>query len=127
MGQQQLLLIILGVIIVGVAIAVGISLFSGQSTAANRDAMLSDINNIGADGYQYKIKPTSMGGGNGVYTGYALPTAYSTNPNATYTATAAATTLTVLGVSKQDGTHQLQIVFAIDGAAGTVTYPGVTW
>ena len=31
MGQQQLLLIILGVIIVGIAIAVGLSLFTAKS------------------------------------------------------------------------------------------------
>ena len=37
MGQQQLLLIILGVIIVGIAIAVGLSLFSAQSIQSNKD------------------------------------------------------------------------------------------
>jgi hypothetical protein len=37
MGQQQLLLLILGVIIVGIAIAVGVTMFSAQSTEANKD------------------------------------------------------------------------------------------
>jgi hypothetical protein len=39
MGQQQLLLIILGVIIVGIAIAVGLQLFQSGSIGANQDAI----------------------------------------------------------------------------------------
>ncbi|MCX5729611.1 MAG: hypothetical protein NTZ28_12390, partial [Nitrospirae bacterium] len=61
MGQQQLLLIILGVIIVGIAIAVGLSLFSAQSVQSNRDAIINDLNNLAAQAYQYRIRPTSMG------------------------------------------------------------------
>ncbi len=65
MGQQQLLLIILGVIIVGIAIAVGLSLFSAQSVQSNRDAIINDMNNLAAQAYQYRIRPTSMAGGAG--------------------------------------------------------------
>ena len=39
MGQSQLLMIILGVIIVGIAIAVGIGQFGESALAANRDAI----------------------------------------------------------------------------------------
>ena len=49
MGQQQLLLIILGVIIVGIAIAVGISMFSSGSVQANRDGIVNDLNNLAAN------------------------------------------------------------------------------
>ncbi len=70
MGQQQLLLIILGVIIVGIAIAVGLSLFSAQSVQANKDAIVNDLNNLAANAYQYRIRPTSMGGGGNNYTGF---------------------------------------------------------
>ena len=47
MGQQQLLLIVLGVIIVGIAVVVGINLFNANATNANRDAVVSDLNNLG--------------------------------------------------------------------------------
>jgi hypothetical protein len=117
MGQQQLLLIILGVIIVGVAIAVGISMFSGQSIAANRDAIITDLSTLGADAYQFKIRPTSMGGGNGTFAGYAINTsgAWGTsNPNATYVVTTqTATQLVLTATSKQ-----------VNGATVTVTYDG---
>ena len=49
MGQQQLLLIILGVIIVGIAIAVGIAMFSSGSVQANKDAIINDMNNLAAN------------------------------------------------------------------------------
>jgi len=46
MGQQQLLLIVLGVIIVGIAVVVGINLFNANATNANRDGVISDLNKI---------------------------------------------------------------------------------
>ncbi len=83
MGQQQLLLIILGVIIVGIAIAVGLSLFSAQSVQSNRDAIINDLNNLAAQAYQYMIRPSSMGGGQGSYGGFSIPSKMVTNENAT--------------------------------------------
>lgn len=84
MGQQQLLLIILGVIIVGIAIAVGLSMFSSSSISSNKDATINDLNNLFANGYQYRIRPASMGGGGGKYTGYTLPTSLASNENGSY-------------------------------------------
>ena len=93
MGQQQLLLIILGVIIVGIAIAVGLSLFSAQSVQANKDAIINDLNNIAANAYQHRIRPSSMGGGNGAYDAskggqaYSIPSKMASNENAAYNPT----------------------------------------
>ncbi len=81
MGQQQLLLIILGVIIVGVAVAVGISMFSTQSDEATKDQVVQDLNNICSNAYQYRIKPTSLGGGNGSYVPYVIPANLSADGN----------------------------------------------
>ena len=89
MGQQQLLLIILGVIIVGIAIAVGISMFSSSSVQANKDAIVNDLNNLAADAYQYKIRPATMGGGSGSYGGYKVPTKLQSNENGSYLPTTA--------------------------------------
>jgi len=84
MGQQQLLLIILGVIIVGIAIAVGISQFGAHSTQANKDGVTSSLVNIAANAYQFKIRPTTMGGGGGTYIGYVVPTKMTSDDNGTY-------------------------------------------
>jgi len=108
MGQQQLLLIILGVIIVGIAIAVGLSLFSSQSVQSNKDGIINDINNIAANAYQYYTRPTSMGGGAGTYTNYKIPVKMSSNENGTYTAvanviTGSSANGTVVGTVGTDG------------------------
>src|SRR5437867_12760198 len=84
MGQQQLLLIILGVIIVGIAIAVGITLFGSSSVQSNKDAIVNDLNNIAANAYQYKIRPLTMGGGGGNYGGYKVPIIFVPNENGNY-------------------------------------------
>ena len=100
MGQQQLLLIILGVIIVGIAIAVGISQFGAHSTQANRDGITASIVNIAANAYQFKIRPTTMGGGSGAYTGYSIPVKMKTDDNGTYAlSSAGATSCVVTGTS----------------------------
>ena len=92
MGQQQLLLIILGVIVVGIAIAVGVSQFGANSTQANKDGVTSSLVNIAANAYQFKIRPTSMGGGSGVYdnskgatAAYAIPAKMAADDNGAYT------------------------------------------
>lgn len=63
MGQQQLLLIILGAIIVGIAVAVAIALFSDNTASSNRDAMANDLLHLAAKARHYYGRPTSMGGG----------------------------------------------------------------
>ncbi len=85
MGQQQLLLIVLGVIIVGIAIVVGINLFNANAVSSNRDAVIADLNNLAAFAHQYYIRPSAMGGGGNQFTGFTLPTGFSSNANGTYT------------------------------------------
>ena len=63
MGQQQLLLIILGVIVVGIAVAVGITMFQDNAVSANRDAVVNDLVNLAARAHQFYRRPTSLGGG----------------------------------------------------------------
>jgi hypothetical protein len=118
-GQQQLLLIILGVIIVGVAIAVGIALFSDQSISSNRDAIESDLMNLGADCYQFRIRPTIMGGGGGTYVGYTIAATGewgTANPNATYSITRQTPEhLNLLATSKEVSGGTVTLVFNGEG------------
>ena len=64
MGQQQLLLIVLGVIVVGIAIAAGMGLFSSNKESSIKDELVNQNLAIGAAAQQYYSKPTSMAGGN---------------------------------------------------------------
>jgi hypothetical protein len=115
MGQQQLLLIILGVIIVGIAIAVGLSLFTAQSIQSNKDAIINDINNIAASAYQYRIRPASMGGGANSYTGFSIPVKMSSNENGTYVATIAADAVTIQGSNISATDNWVKGVVGSDG------------
>ncbi len=65
MGTQQILLIVLSVIIVGVAVAVGITMFATQATNSNRQALVGELQNFGAAAMQYYKTPASQGGGGG--------------------------------------------------------------
>jgi hypothetical protein len=124
MGQQQLLLIILGVIIVGIAIAVGLSLFSAQSVQSNKDAMINDLNNLAAQAYQFRIRPSSMGGGQGTYTGFAIPTKMKANENGTYAPTVTAASVTIVATSKANTTNVITVVIDSDGKLGSWVYAG---
>lgn len=73
MGQQQLLLIVLGVIIVGIAVVVGINVFTASSLQANNDALISDLTTIGAMAQQHYRKPAAMGGGGNTFDGSGTP------------------------------------------------------
>ena len=62
MGTQQILLIVLSVIIVGAAIAVGITMFNNQSYSANKSAIAADAQNFASQVVQYYKTPASQGG-----------------------------------------------------------------
>lgn len=124
MGQQQLLLIILGVIIVGIAIAVGLSLFSAQSVQSNRDAMINDLNNLAAQAYQFRIRPTSMGGGQGDYTTFSIPVKMQTNENGTYSASASTNSIVVTATSAQNSSNYITVTIDSDGHLTNWSYFG---
>ena len=74
MGQQQLLLLVLGIVIVGLAVVVGIQAFGENQKKANSDALVNDAVRIASDAQAWKLKPAAFGGGgdaNGM-TGFTL-------------------------------------------------------
>jgi len=89
MGQQQLLLIVLGVIIVGIAVVVGINVFTASSSQANQDAVVADLTNLASQAQQYYRKPTALGGGGNSFTGWTIPASLDTTGNGNYSLTSA--------------------------------------
>jgi len=63
MGQQQLLLLVLSAIIVGVSIVVGINMFATNAYQANRENLIQEAVTIGAKAQEWYRKPTMLGGG----------------------------------------------------------------
>ncbi|NMB81018.1 MAG: hypothetical protein GYA14_04305 [Ignavibacteria bacterium] len=105
MGQQQLLLIVLGVIIVGIAVVVGINVFTASSTQANRDAVIADMTNLASLAQQYYRKPQALGGGGNAFTGWVVPGQLDTTGNGTYTATVQAQQVTIVGTGNEKGNN----------------------
>lgn len=110
MGQQQLLLIVLGVIVVGIAVVVGINLFSANAVSLNRDGVVSDLHNLGAMAQQHYKKPTSMGGGGNAFTGWTIPAELDTTANGNYVAQVGAQSITIQGYGneKADNGNRIQ-------------------
>jgi hypothetical protein len=50
----------------------------------HRDDIINDLNNLAAVAFQYRIRPGSMGGGEGSYSGFKIPPKMLTNSNASY-------------------------------------------
>ncbi len=103
MGQQQLLLIVLGVILVGVAVVLGIQYFSVGAEEGAKDELVSHSMTIGANAQQWYKKPVAMGGGGGSWTangGWTVPVKLQTSTNcgtATVSTTDGSITVTKIG------------------------------
>ena len=63
MGQQQLLLLVLGIVIVGLAVVAGIQAFGENQEKANVDAMVLTAMRIGTDAQAKLLQPAIFGGG----------------------------------------------------------------
>ncbi len=134
MGQQQLLLIILGVIVVGIAVAVGITMFSDSAISANRDAVTNDLVNLASRAQQFYRRPTAMGGGGNSFVGLTADAAglrkltnNAINANGAYAIQTAGTTtglvITGTGTERTDASNfvTMEIHVFSDRADSVVT------
>jgi hypothetical protein len=73
---------------------------SNKAKIPPKDFMINDMNNLAAFAYQYRIRPKSMGGGDGSYVGFVLPAQLTSNANGKYsTAVVSADTVEFQGVT----------------------------
>lgn len=89
MPQQQFLLIVLGIIVISLAIAMGLVFFTDQASAANRDALTTDLSGLATRVQQYYRRPQVQGGGGRSFEGITMEylTSRGTNINGSYTIT----------------------------------------
>lgn len=117
MGTQQLLLIVLGVIIVGIAVVVGINIFGTNAEQANKDAITQDCLRIAAAAQGFYRKPTMLGGGDNAFDGITIEdcgmaddgTGAGENVNAIYTITGLGDAFSVTGTSQTDASKSVTI------------------
>ncbi|MEM8556890.1 MAG: hypothetical protein AAGG50_03510 [Bacteroidota bacterium] len=63
MGQQQLLLLVLGIVLVGLAVVVGIQAFEENQRKTRQDQTMVLLSDIAAKAIAWKKTPVAMGGG----------------------------------------------------------------
>jgi hypothetical protein len=80
------LLISLSVILVGIAVTVGITMFQDNANSLNKDAVTIDLANLGSRAQVYYRRPYMLGGGQGSFAGVKLAdlTSKPKNENGTY-------------------------------------------
>ena len=72
MGTQQLLLVVLGVIVVGAAVAIAIFIFGTNADQATKDALTQDCLHLVSSAQGYFSKPSMLGGANNSFTGLRI-------------------------------------------------------
>ena len=103
MGQTQLFLVVLGMMLIGIAIYVGVSIFSANTVEDTRNAIIVDLQNFAAQANAYYWKPTSQGGGGKSFSNISMSQVYpmAENVNAKYYIESAAADQCVIdGVGK---------------------------
>ena len=135
MGTQQILLIVLSVIIVGIAVAVGITMFNAQATNSNRQAVVGDMNNLASSALAFYKTPATHGGGAGSFISaddvgtwigydYDQTTDTCTTGNGTFLITFVdADNITIVGTGTEvgsDGSTNVQATMTIDGSTSAL-------
>ena len=72
MGQQQLLLIVLITIIIGIASLVAVTTFDSAAKSANRDALTIDVTTLASSAQDYFLRPEPLGGGGRTFDGFII-------------------------------------------------------
>ena len=108
MGTQQILMIVLSVIVVGAAVAVGIQMFDTQANNQARNAQISDLMQMGVQAQAWHRQPELMRAGDGLpsmidFIQRGATGTVITTPNGTYTFSGlTATQVVITGVSSQN-------------------------
>lgn len=125
MGQQQLLLIVLGVIIVGIAIIVGaLPAFVSAMENANRDAVTQDVLKLASAAQGYYQKDVMLGGGSKSFTEMTISDVgmhadldgRGENANGSYKITGNGSSCTIVGYSKfekEDGSTNMTVTVIV--------------
>jgi hypothetical protein len=125
MGQSQLLIIAISVLIVGIAILSGAGFFQADDIDANKKAMIDDFHHIAINAVRYYKKIPALGGGGNKFDGYSLPSGYHSNLNGRYAASVVnPQTLQVTGVSSLDSTDTMIANIDPSGRASSWTFAG---
>ena len=125
MGQSQLLIIAVSVLIIGIAILAGAGFFQSNDIDANKKVMIDDFHHIAINAVRYYRRIPALGGGGYKYDGYELPVGYQSNLNGRYsTRVISSEVLEISGVSALDSTDTMVADVDINGKASNWSFTG---
>ena len=120
MGQQQILLLVVSVIIVVLAITIGIEMFATNSKISNRDSVVSELNNLAILAIQFYKKPASYGGGNSSFISWNIPEKMDSTSNGIYSVACTNLNVTITGFGQEvgnDGANPIEMVAVVTSAS----------
>ena len=85
MGTQQLLLVVLGIFIVGIAITLAGQLFDSFAEDSAKDSIAYEASNLGLLAQQYYNKAREMGGGSKSFEGWTISNELDSTASGVYT------------------------------------------
>lgn len=111
MGQQQLLLIVLGIIVVGIAIAISIQLFRQNAIDSKRDILMNESANIASIAIGYYKRPVPFGGGGKSFIGWDVPAELQGTVNGSYSAVIYSDSVIITGTGTEvvTGSDSIQV------------------
>jgi hypothetical protein len=125
MGQNQILIIAISILIIGISILAGTGFFTDDETETNKKAMINDVNHIAMNATRYYRRIGALGGGGYSYLGYALPGGYRSNLNGSYSVNPLSqSALQIRGVSSKDTNNTMVAQIDTYGKASNWTFTG---
>ncbi len=97
---------------------------SGGRYNYNKDAIINDMNNFAAIVYKYRVRPSSMGGGNGSYIGFSIPPGWARNENARYEMIVDTNSIALLGSSNIVQGSSIRAIIDKNGRLAEWLYKG---
>jgi hypothetical protein len=102
---------VLGIIIIGIAIAISIQLFRQNAIDSKRDILMNECSNIASIAIGYYKRPASFGGGSKSFIGWNIPAELRSTVNGSYTAVIYRDSVIITGTGTEvvTGTDSIQI------------------
>lgn len=115
MGNQQILLLIVGTVIVTLAVTAGIMFVRESYSESVGDQIQQVLQQQAENAKVYHMKPKSLGGGSGGFTGFSLSSDMKNVAGVSYMTTISNPSLIMISARAQDGILHVGVHYA-DGA-----------
>jgi hypothetical protein len=126
LGQQQILLIVLALIIVGIAVAMGILIFRQNAIESKRDIVMNECTNLADMAMTYSKKPRAFGGGGNAFTGWDVPNNLKITESGTYVAAVQPDKVVITGTGNEvvngKDSVQVQTIVTVDSIKSIIIH-----